>query len=261
MNNFVSYNLETGKSIDLVSNTKYVVLSDLHLGAGGNNDNSLKNNLFLFTALKYYYENRFTVILNGDTFDLAESSLNKIEKAHEDIMWILQELYERDQLVILKGNHDASLKEKNLKIRPFSYSKKTIPFLSNITIYDYANLDDYIIMHGHQNSFFYTFLNPAVTLLIRYLWAPLERFLLKDPTSEEFNSNERMEKDFEIEGKIVIVGHSHSLTIHPNFINEGCGIFPRCITALELTPNPVPVKWSFDVEEDTVKVRRKEITN
>jgi UDP-2,3-diacylglucosamine pyrophosphatase LpxH len=94
---FIQKEIDKGNTLvlDKTYNTdKIVVFSDWHLGTGGNNDDSLKNCLYIFEALKYYYENNYLVILLGDTFELAEKNdIEDIKNIHEDIMWILTDIY------------------------------------------------------------------------------------------------------------------------------------------------------------------------
>ena len=133
---------------------KYAIFSDLHLGIGNSNDNSLKNANFTFEALKYYLENDYHVILNGDTFELAENrDIELIKRVHENIMWVLSELHKKGLLTIVKGNHDSNLTPDMLHYRKSSYTKKEEIFIDDTYIYDsaviYSDLT-YIIMHGHQ---------------------------------------------------------------------------------------------------------------
>ena len=118
---YIQNEINNGNTLILNEKDKVAVLSDWHLGTGGNNDNSLKNILYIFEALKYYYENNYTVILLGDIFEIAEkNNIENIKNIHENIMWILTQIYLKNNLVYVRGNHDMYLKEKQLKDRTFS---------------------------------------------------------------------------------------------------------------------------------------------
>lgn len=248
---------------------KYAILSDLHLGAGNNNDNALKNANYTFEALKYYNDNDYYVILNGDTFELAENkSIEPIKCAHENIMWILSEIHKKGKLIIIRGNHDAELTPKLLATRQSSYTKKVETFLEDATIYDSAIIDSeqmYVIMHGHQVIWRYQpFFNKIMNFVIRHVWAPLETYILRDPTSETdgFEDNTEVDKPFSDYGVanncIMICGHTHSVQLlKDHYFNIGGGTMPRCITAGEIVDGQYrPCKWSTVVEHQVVLIKR-----
>lgn len=257
---------------DKTGSNKYAIFSDLHLGVGNSNDNALKNALFTFEALKYYYENDYIVILNGDTFELAENKdIENIKCAHENIMWILSKLHEYGHLIIIYGNHDARLTDDMLLLRKFSYTKHEEPFLTDVHLYDSVIIESdqkYIIMHGHQVIWRYQpLINKIMNFIIRTLWAPLEKFLLKDPTSETagFEDNNEVDQPFMEYGKannaIMICGHTHSVQLEKDhYYNIGGGTMPRCITCGEIVDGIyIPYKWSYSVEHQVVLVKKSQL--
>lgn len=258
MNKLVKKFYKKAKKVSIKNEYKNIaVLSDLHLGNGGPTDNSLHNNLFLFTALDYYYVNNYLVILNGDIFDIAECSLEDIKKCHEDIMWQFERLHEEGRLIYIRGNHDDAIKEKDLETRPFSYTKERAPFLPGIKVYDYAEVTRaskcYRILHGHQNNPKYVYFNGLMNFLIFNVWARLEKICAKEQTGElgSFTDNSKMIADFSSDDFITIVGHSHTVILNQkNYFNDGCGVFPRCVTAIEIEDTQaIAVKWAYYVGE------------
>ena len=253
-------------------NEKYAVFSDFHLGAGDSNDNSLKNANFIFEALKYYLDNDYQVILNGDTFELVENKhIDDIKCAHENIMWVISELYKKNKLTIIRGNHDECLNQKLLLTRKSSYTKKEEVFLDSIDIYDSAEIKTekpFLIMHGHQVIWYYhSFFGKICDFLIRYIWCPLEKYLLKDPTSEVdgFEDHSKVDKPFSMygseKGYTVVCGHTHSVQLLiPNYFNIGGGTMPRCITCGEIVDGEyIPYKWSYVVENQIVYLRKSKL--
>ena len=100
---YIQNEINNGNTLILNEKDKVAVLSDWHLGTGGNNDNSLKNILYIFEALKYYYENNYTVILLGDIFEIAEkNNIENIKNIHENIMWILTQIYLKNKMFLLQ---------------------------------------------------------------------------------------------------------------------------------------------------------------
>lgn len=268
MKKLIEKALKKGRSIE-VNSEKIAVLSDLHLGAGYANDNSLKNNLFLFNALSYYFENGYTVLLNGDTFEIAENpKIEYIKNVHEDIMWILGELYNDNRLVIVKGNHDAFLKNSDLYSRTSSYTKTIVNFLQGVRLYDYANINvnnkKFCVMHGHQSNIAYTVFNRIIVHLIG-IWGFLERWALKDPTGAygSFRDWSKEIKQFsdvaKKHGFTFICGHTHSVELgKENYYNIGSGVMSRCITCCEIINGIfIPYKWSYNTNNGQVFVEKK----
>ncbi len=267
MKSLIKRALERGKGFYISNRDKYAILSDLHLGAGFANDNSVKNNLFIFEALKYYLENDYTVILAGDTFEIAENSdIEDIKNVHEDIMWLFEELYKKNNLIILRGNHDENLTPKKLKTRRSSYLKKKVDFLQAIKIYDYAVLNNkYCVCHGHQESFYYTFFNKIILPLI-HIWGFFEKWMLKDPTSlSNSKDNSKITDQYTAVGKELgytfICGHIHSVILDKeNYFNIGAGIMPRCCTCGEIVDNKfIPYKWSYTINNKVLLVDRTQL--
>ena len=270
---FIQQEIDKGDTLSIVQKgtdaKKVVILSDWHLGTGGNNDNSLKNCLYIFEALKYYHENNYIVILLGDTFELAEkNNLEDIKNVHEDIMWMLSEIYYKGNLIMVRGNHDAYLKEKNLQFRTSSYTKAKVPLFPNLKIYDSVKLETdtgtYFMMHGHQYSRKYKYFNRLICWVIRYIYSPLELYLLKDPTGElaafEDNSGpSRLFSSVASRNSVNIVcGHLHTVSMeYPRYYNVGSGVLPRCMTCGEIVDGKFKMyKWSTVIEEEVMKVKK-----
>ena len=246
-----------------------VIFSDWHLGTGGNNDDSLKNCIYIFEALKYYNEHNYKVILLGDIFELAEkNNIEDIKNIHEDIMWILTEIYYKGNLIFIRGNHDNYIKESDLKDRLFSYTKSRIPLFPTIKFYNSVKLKTnkgiYFMMHGHQYSRKYKYFNKIICWFIHYFYSPLELYLLKDPTGE-LAAFEDASGPTELFSKVairnnltIICGHLHTISMdHPNYYNVGSGILPRCITCGEIIDGTFYMyKWSTVVEDEVLKVKK-----
>lgn len=251
--------------MQLDDSKKLAIFSDLHLGTGGSNDNSLQNNSHLFYALEQYYKDGYVVLLLGDTFEIAENkSIDDIKNAHSNIMWILEKLYQEDRLVIVKGNHDDALSSIDLWSRVDPYTGKIIPFLNGIKLYNSAVLDDYVMVHGHQDSFvFSSSLNQFINFSLRF-WGLLENVIFKDPTKESLGWEAAGKTDkFFIEyanktKKTVIIGHTHATKIMGNYHNIGAGVMPRCVTVCEIADKELKhYKWSTVADESGVLAIKK----
>jgi UDP-2,3-diacylglucosamine pyrophosphatase LpxH len=246
---------------------KIVILSDMHLGAGGSADSSLKNNIILYTALQKYYEEDYIIILNGDCFEIAENSLDDVKKAHEDLMWLLSKIHEKGHLIILRGNHDYYLKDEDLANRPCSYTKKEVAFLSGIKIKEYCKLifpnKNYIVIHGHQSQLSYTLFNKIVVFLLRYFVSFFKKWFLKEITSETASFAESTKyikafEDYTIDNTTFICGHTHSTyTQGKQYLNDGCCVYPRSITGIEIDNGEVKFfKWRRNAIDDFIKIEK-----
>lgn len=250
-----------------INSDKVVSLSDCHLGTGTYDDEAMKNNLYLFQSLKYYYDNDYKVILLGDTFELARNkNIEDIKCVHDDLMWLLGEIHKKGNLVIVKGNHDQYLKEKDLSTRLDTYSKKTIPFLTDIKLYDSVLLNDkFLFLHGHQYHWkFQGVANRIVNFVCRHDIFHSEKWFVDDPTKtslgyEAADSTDKVLKSYADYSKLVVVaGHTHSVKMLNNYYNDGAGILNRCISCVEVVDNfPKVYKWSTVVDNDGIcKVKR-----
>ena len=239
-----------------------VVYSDLHLGIGNNNDNSLHNQHLLFESLKYYNEEGFKVVLLGDTFELGENKdIQQIFGFHDDIMWMFSEIYKKGNLFIVRGNHDAYITENDFKKRFDHYTMKYIDFLPDIKIYDAIKLNEkHLLIHGHQYKWAYmSWFNKVINKLLRHGYQKLEFAFWKDPTSENVGKNnpskvDQIYSDWGVKHNIfVIAGHTHSVCFRlPSYMNVGGGVLPRCLTCVEVQKGfTSSIKWS--VQPDTNK--------
>lgn len=273
---FIQQEIDAGNTLSISQNEaeskKTVIFSDWHLGTGGNNDDSLKNCLYIFESLKYYNDNNYRAILLGDTFELAEKNkIEDIKNIHEDIMWILTEIYYKGNLIIVRGNHDAYLKEDEVFSRTSSYTKARVPMFPTIKFYDSVKLETsketYFMMHGHQYSRKYKYFNRIICWFIRNIYSPLELYLLKDPTGElaAFEDSSGPTKLFSsvaLRNHVnIICGHLHTVSMDtPKYYNVGSGILPRCITCGEIVNGEFTMyKWSTVVENEVMKVKRTKL--
>ncbi|MFP4385535.1 MAG: metallophosphoesterase, partial [Spirochaetia bacterium] len=61
--------------------SRYIILSDLHLGNGGRTDDFRENGEMVIRILKeYYFDRDYTLILNGDIEELQKFTLASIRK-------------------------------------------------------------------------------------------------------------------------------------------------------------------------------------
>lgn len=236
---------EKAPYLPLNKNTKYVFFSDCHRGIGNTNDNFLPNSNSYFAALQYYYQYGFCYIEVGDGDELWENrKLWQIIEIHEDIFAQLCEFHEAGRFYMLFGNHDIQKRNQGPLFKDF-------PCYEGIILK--SNFSDFYITHGHQadalNSVFWR----LSRFLVRYLWTPLERFGVQDPTSAAKNNmiKEKLEKKYtryaQERNCILMTGHTHRPTLGNKlspYYNCGSCVHPKCITCIELCGFQISlVKW------------------
>lgn len=281
----LSKSFEGAPRLPLTDSSKYVLISDCHRGTGTSNDNFLKNQNLYFAALLHYYRAGYTYIELGDGDELWENrSMEQIIETHSNIFWLLSLFRAQNRLYMLYGNHDMIKKNSRYTAKTCSsyYCNNgrqpllpDMPFYSGIILeniphlsYDRTKQPDLYLTHGHQSDLLNSTLWRFSRFLVRYLWEPLERFGVLDPTSAAKNytrkhkAEQRMHHWAEKENHILITGHTHRPALSEKdiyYYNSGSCVHPRCITCLEIERKQILlVKWTLAVRPDmTLTVSRE----
>lgn len=196
-------------TLNISDDDKIVIFSDFHLGGRKSRDDFLPNSKMFSTVLeKYYYDNQYKLILNGDIEELQRVSLLTIYKRWHDLYEQFGKFRNRGDLYKIVGNHDGDL----LLI------KNTINFREKDINYDIIpglrleyNGNTLFVLHGHQASNYHGFINSLVGLALKYLAHPLNIKNIKRPYTnvKKLKAEEKI-YDFSKEKKILsLVGHTH----------------------------------------------------
>lgn len=284
--------------LPLNGSSKYVIISDCHRGISNSNDNFLKNQHLYFAALQHYFKSGYTYIELGDGDELWENrNFKQIIETHSNIFWLLSTFRAENRLYMIYGNHDMVKKNKRYACRcceSYHYCQNGCcywdkqPLLPDIEFYegiilrrdnscqctgvcaaaDTANMDIYLT-HGHQAELLNSVFWPVARFLVRYVWGPLERIGVLDPTSAAKNNvrkhstEKKLLKWAESEKHILITGHTHRPSLNDsgmNYINSGSCVHPRCITCLEIEHMQIRlVKWSMSARYDMSLVVSREV--
>lgn len=134
------------KKLPLNSNTKYALFSDLHLGDGGKSDIFVHNENTMISALNYYKNNGYSIILLGDVEELWQFNFIEIHDRYDKSIYELLRSFQANKVHRIFGNHDNDWK------RP-----PTDPILYNENIQHGAPEaiilgDDIFLVHGHQGD-------------------------------------------------------------------------------------------------------------
>lgn len=237
-------------TLGVYPDSKIVMFSDCHRGAGNANDNFLKNQHLYFAALRHYYTNGFCYIELGDGDELWENrSLDAIREIHGNVFWMLDLFAKKHRLYLLYGNHDHELKDC-----------RTSPHYPGLILkicgFPERCLELYLT-HGHQADLLNSTLWKLSRFLVRYLWKPLEQLGVLDPTSAAKNYQRRKRSEQRLSRWAIkndcylITGHTHRPMLgsrDTRYFNTGSCVHPRCITCLEIENGAISlVKWYVEV--------------
>ena len=261
--------------------SRYVLFSDCHRGVGNTNDNFLHNEYLFEAALEYYFRCGFTYVELGDGDELWENrSLEKIKEVHARCFRLLSRFYAAGRLYMIYGNHDMVKKNPEYVQKHFHtfLCDRTcreqplcpgIRFYPGIILQDSQGNRDIFLTHGHQTDLLNSVLWRISRFLVRYLWRPLEKLGVHDPTSAAKN-NTRKKKSEQLlsdwanrHGCILISGHTHHPMIGtPSscYSNIGSCVHPSGITAIEIEQRCLTlVKWSVGAREDLSLYAAREV--
>lgn len=279
-------------TLPLTKDSRYILLSDCHRGVGNANDNFLKNETLYIAALDFYFKRNFTYIELGDGDELWENrSIRKIKEIHKRSFDMLARYYETGRLYMLYGNHDMVKKNTHFQERHLHtyYCDRELcecPLFPGITFHAGIVLDantpdfkteknnlsanrEIYLLHGHQadplNSTFWH----LSRFLVRYVWKPLEKLGIPDPTSAAKNNHRKKNSEKILtrwaaeNGKILIAGHTHHPMIgtpESPYCNTGSCIHPGSITGIEIENLCMTlVKWSVGVRPDMTLYAMREV--
>ena len=296
----LSRSFEGALKLPLTERSKYVLISDCHRGTGTSNDNFLKNQNLYFAALTHYYKTGYTYIELGDGDELWENRrMEQIAETHSNVFWLMNLFREQNRLYLLYGNHDMIKKNSRRTSKSChiyrrcsdeSSEREKQPLFPGMTYYSGIILEapvsqagslphsrintaflspadnnrmlprDIYLTHGHQTDLFNSTLWRISRFLVRYLWKPLERFGVLDPTSAAKNytrkhkAEQRLHHWAEQENHILITGHTHRPALSEKdiyYYNSGSCVHPRCITCLEIEHRKIClVKWTLNTRPD-----------
>ena len=280
------------KHLTLSSDTKLIVMSDMHRGDGSGSDDFAHNSLLYKCALDYYLDKGFTYIELGDAEELWENeSFDQIYITHTSIYEKVAKFHDPDpektRYIKIWGNHDLQWKNK----------KYVDEFLSDlfpgICVYEAAVLEKHILLwHGHQADPKCRGTGGTVSkFFVRRFWPVLQKCGIKDPTRAANNPGRCNEIDKTLHNwaihnekdiTVIIAGHTHrpvyenlslterrcldsgirtpeirKKTSDTTYYNTGCCVHPRCITGIEITwvdeqPKFTLIKWAYSAQTTSV---------
>lgn len=245
---------------------RYVVLSDVHKGDGNRaTDDFVHNVPFYLHALRYYLNQDFRLVLNGDIEECWKSNNMAITEFYEDTAFATErEFADQGQHYYMRtyGNHDDDWAD------PRKVKKYLHPVLGqSVRVYPAVRLGNHImIAHGHQGDLTSDRMSWLSRRAVRYAWRPVQGLLkIKDRRHTSNNSMQSARDRFLNEWAIkhhqlLIAGHTHRALLQPDaptatdhYINTGCCILADGITAIEIDHGEIRlVRWAHSSSEDGI---------
>jgi len=198
----------------------FVIFSDHHKGDGSGADDFKKNARLYETALSYYEEKGFKLIVLGDNEELWENHYNKILENYRNLIQkeinIALEFTGGKQdvkKIRVWGNHD-----KGISLERFSryHKKRSVTILDKVTHREGICLgEDIFLIHGHQGRFFDDIAWRVSRWAVQFIWKSIQRFfnIGNDGPAENFKIRDDLELAYYLWAKrkrvMLICGHTH----------------------------------------------------
>jgi len=193
--------LDASPVLSLDDRSRYVFLSDLHMGDGGKSDDLVYNRALATTVLaRWYLERGYTLILGGDIEDLQKFKLGRIQKAWAGLYEIFDAFAARGELWKLVGNHDLSLLREKEAAYPLHHGLRLER--DGRTIFCF---------HGHQASRLFARYMYISDFAVRYLAKPLKvkNTSISRDSRQRFKAERRIYRASKKLGIISLCGHTH----------------------------------------------------
>ena len=254
-------------------NSKYIFFSDCHRGDDSVSDEFARNQHVFLHALDYYYNNGYTYVEVGDGDELWEyADFKHIRLAHSDVFLGLKKFANEKRLIILYGNHNIYLRNKNYVKRNYydyydEYNQKIQGLLTGITPIEALVLkhkvtgQEIFTVHGHQGDLMNDQLWYISMFMLRYVWRYLHVVGFHNPASPAKNLYKRhkIEKTYKrwirLHKRMLICGHTHRPRFPKRkelpYYNTGCCIHSKGLTGIEIIGGKIlMVEWRIRADAD-----------
>ena len=166
----IPFDIDTGK---------FIIISDQHKGAGDMADDFLRAEGNYVAALKYYYENNYSLINLGDCEELWETTPKIAIEKNRISLFEEAKYLQTDRYYRVFGNHDLEWKyaiQQNLYLKPiFGEKLKVFEGVVLRTVYNDKNYSIFLT-HGHQGDK-KSDGNALSKWIVAAIWTPIQRFL------------------------------------------------------------------------------------
>ena len=196
--------LKISKVIPFDDTSKFIFVSDIHMGVGDTADNFKKLYKKFYETIKIFISNGYKLVLSGDIYELWENkNLEEIRNTYLDIFLLLDQLRAEGKLYEITGNHDLELGFRHAYV--LDNGKEKI-----------------LVCHGYQGELFVDNMWTIDRFLVRYLWRFLETCGVPDISRRAKHSKqEKLLREWAQENTKIICGHTHRPAGDGNYWNMG----------------------------------------
>ena len=204
------------KILPLSQDKRYVIFSDHHKGDGSRADDFKKNAEIYLSALSYYGQEGYELLVLGDSEELWENDISSILNKYADI--IHQEIQLaptsiNGRKIRIWGNHD-----KEVTLKSFAHllrKLKNHPF-ADVEFHEAVSLGgDILLVHGHQGRFFEDKAWRISRWAVHFIWKSIQKIfnIGIDGPAENPHLRNQLEEDYyrwaKQNKRILICGHTH----------------------------------------------------
>jgi UDP-2,3-diacylglucosamine pyrophosphatase LpxH len=129
---------------------KYAIISDMHMGDGGDADDFYNNEPALQNALDHYRKEGYTLILLGDVEELWQFDLDRIVTRYDKTIYEKIRAFGDDRVHRIYGNHDFEW--GGFKDPSKVGSRKSKLADEGLRMKDVKGRERILLVHGHQGS-------------------------------------------------------------------------------------------------------------
>lgn len=193
--------LEQSRRETLGPESRYVFMSDLHMGDGGSRDDFRHNrDLVLETLSGRYLEGGWKLVLNGDIEELHKFKPSQIKAAYPELYGLFESFASADRLTKIVGNHDLALLLRDDHGFRLEHALRLDRPEGSI-----------LAFHGHQSYKFFMKYNYLSDFIVRYVADPLKIKNSDIPMTSKrrFKAERRIYRASKELGILTIVGHTH----------------------------------------------------
>ena len=140
------------KDVDVLDlrGSKYVIISDLHLGDGDVSDDFVANEATFLKALRHYRENDYQLIMLGDIEEFWQFDIDAIVSRYDNSVYREIRAFGDDNVHRVFGNHDS---EWGRLLDPTRNARLKVNFASEALKMRVPDGEVRVLLvHGHQGS-------------------------------------------------------------------------------------------------------------
>ncbi|MFK7757229.1 MAG: metallophosphoesterase [Flavobacteriales bacterium] len=200
---------------------KVVVFSDHHRGLRDGADDFVNSEEVYLSALQFYYENGYTLVLLGDVEEFWECVPLMVMKKYKNVLAKEALFHEDARLVKVWGNHDDLWQEPLFKATTLPSSLKGLQVYEGVVI-ELKDCNthreiDLVLIHGHQGTLSSDKFAGISRWFVRWFWRPFQQIFkvkLTATPATDIDLKSKHDRDMYSWAKsrgntILMCGHTH----------------------------------------------------